>query len=467
MTPITPEDHEMEPIVSNTAADARMAHFPGELSYGEVLLRPPGGGGVVERYPAHGAVTLPTGLVASLVVAEGVALDPAPLRALVDGTVDQIEFRAGGDEALAAIEHLGSLAELGLPPLTTDHGLASVAKLHQLRSLTIAAAAVTSRGLRQVVAGCAGLTTLVITGANLDDDALAAIRDGLPALEELIIARCPITNGALADLHQTRPALTINRSIADPARVAAMRAVPDVLVDVFLPERVVHFPEHCSLGSFGFAGPLGFAGGIPAQGEQRVPALADGVLQLGVGVDADPALLKTVEPDAIQYLYATGDQFGDEVPASIAHLTGLTLLALGSAITDRGLAELGALEHLCTLEVASTTVSDAGVLSLGPLWSLRSLSLHSPLVTAAVLPHLAALPHLRALTLRDAAIGDDDLAVFGAGFAALSELDVRGTAVTLAGHVRLVRMHPGLTLNGQSLTEPGIRRLERRLQAAG
>jgi YHS domain-containing protein len=93
--------------------------------------------------------------------------------------------------------------------------------------------------------------------------------------------------------------------------------------------------------------------------------------------------------------------FGDAELAKLAPLAAnLRWLDLtGTAITDKGMAQVAGMPHLTRLHLARTAVTDAGLQQLAPLEDLAYLNLHGTPLTDAALERLKPLRKLRQLFL--------------------------------------------------------------------
>ena len=93
--------------------------------------------------------------------------------------------------------------------------------------------------------------------------------------------------------------------------------------------------------------------------------------------------------------------FGDAELAKLAPLAAnLRWLDLtGTAITDKGMAQVAGMPHLTRLHLARTAVTDAGLQQLAPLADLAYLNLHGTPLTDAALERLKPLRKLRQLFL--------------------------------------------------------------------
>jgi YHS domain-containing protein/uncharacterized membrane protein/mono/diheme cytochrome c family protein len=92
---------------------------------------------------------------------------------------------------------------------------------------------------------------------------------------------------------------------------------------------------------------------------------------------------------------------------SDTHLARLAPLALnlrwldlaGTAVSDAGLAQVGAMHHLARLQLQRTAVTDTGLKQIAALSELEALNLYGTAVTDRMLESLKPLPNLRLLYL--------------------------------------------------------------------
>jgi hypothetical protein len=136
----------------------------------------------------------------------------------------------------------------------------------------------------------------------------------------------------------------------------------------------------------------------------------------------------------------------DAVLAHVAHLHRVDNLDLyGSAVTDRGLADLEDLNELTWLNLDGTGICDEGLAHLARLTRLEDLYLDGSRITDTGLPHLEGMQHLVRLSLEQTAITDTGLRRL-AGLSRLEKLSIGGTAVTDAGIEELQRARPDLDI---------------------
>lgn len=82
-------------------------------------------------------------------------------------------------------------------------------------------------------------------------------------------------------------------------------------------------------------------------------------------------------------------------------LMGVRLVDMqGSAVDDSGLAVIGTLSELTSLNLARTAITDGGLKGLAGLRKLRILDLSGTRVSDASVPMLTSLPELRSLNLK-------------------------------------------------------------------
>ncbi len=147
--------------------------------------------------------------------------------------------------------------------------------------------------------------------------------------------------------------------------------------------------------------------------------LADtGVTDLGVDLVAGLGGLRVLR---------LGPNITDVGLAHLSDLSGLRVLALRrTAITGDGVARLGRLWRLQSLDLAWTDVGDAALVHLRPLVCLRHLDLGRTRVTGIGLGNLAQAHLLAVLVLRWTPLKERHLGAL-AGFRSLRQVDLTGT----------------------------------------
>jgi WD40 repeat protein len=122
--------------------------------------------------------------------------------------------------------------------------------------------------------------------------------------------------------------------------------------------------------------------------------------------------------------------------ASLARLEPLSEvrhLVVNSEVTETGLAQVGRLTRLESLDLSHCgIVTDTGLGQLKGLTNLAELNLHRAQVTRTGLAHLQSMKKLRRLHLAECSIGDEGLAVL-ARITQLEDLDLNDVGITDAG----------------------------------
>jgi hypothetical protein len=181
------------------------------------------------------------------------------------------------------------------------------------------------------------------------------------------------------------------------------------------------------------------------------------------GPVADEALAPLRALGSLQFLHL-GDAAG-VTDAGLAHLGGLTRLdsldLSGGKVRGPGLAHLRGLSRLERLTLAGMPLDDAGLAHLPELPRLADLTLDRVPVTGPGLAHLRRLPRLESLTLSRAPLADDALARLPA-LPRLERLVLSEVPITDAGLAQL-RKQPRLRfvrLSGTQVTEAGVAKLK-------
>ncbi|MGH2687211.1 MAG: leucine-rich repeat domain-containing protein, partial [Actinomycetota bacterium] len=274
----------------------------------------------------------------------------------------------------------------------------------------------------------------------------------------------------------------------DPAPAASHPSIPGLRGS-----RRVRFPLDRSVGSLYVRDrrPLAGASESPfdpslwqelgsARGEVLVPVGKELGLQVSYETSEDLTVVASLDPGALQALSLARTRATDE---SLREVAGMPLLDLnlagtaigddgvarlgvmhllqtldlwGTRISDRGLGVAGGLESLRTLDLWGTRVTDAGLRHLTRLASLTRLYVPGPRVTAAGLAHIGRCRSLRALDLSGARVGDG-LAMLE-GLQSLEVLYLWDSDVTDEGLWHLRRL-PALTevdLGRNPVTDEGL-----------
>ncbi len=149
------------------------------------------------------------------------------------------------------------------------------------------------------------------------------------------------------------------------------------------------------------------------------------------------------------------------LPASIANLTGLTSLDLGSnSIGAAGAQALAGLRNLTSLDLAGNSIGAAGAQALAGLGNLTSLDLRYNSIGAAGAQALAGLRNLTSLDLRYNSIGAAGAQAL-AGLRNLTSLDLRNNGIGAAGAQALagLRNLTSLDLGDNGIGDAGAQAL--------
>ncbi len=193
----------------------------------------------------------------------------------------------------------------------------------------------------------------------------------------------------------------------------------------------------CALLFFGFVClgpgiPCGDSGGSAHGGDGKT------------GEPADPDVTKDEDGRVVQIVL--GSASTDKDLAQIGSFESLRRLnATDSEVTDTGLRHLRELSGLEELWLRDTRVTDRGVAHVGTLTGLNKLSLASTTVTDAGLPHLKTLTNLTHLYLDNTSVTAGGLKASGL-LGHLKVLSVGSTRISIAERRELRKEYPGLTL---------------------
>jgi serine/threonine protein kinase/Leucine-rich repeat (LRR) protein len=194
----------------------------------------------------------------------------------------------------------------------------------------------------------------------------------------------------------------------------------------------------------------------------------------------DESLQPLAALTGVTTLVIDGDQITDAGLKSLAPLKGLTRLALNGHARNlhgRGFESLAGLTNLRTLEVAGSGLDDDGAHHIGRLTGLEKLDLHDTWISRKGLAELGSLKHLKTLNLAHCRrLQGDDFAALGE-LSSLQHLDLSQCRITDASFEKLVETLKKLknlrTLN-TSVSPPrqfelkrALPQLERQLPTAG
>jgi internalin A len=374
-------------------------------------------------FPAHGSV-YPAGMSALA------KLNAPNLRALTidadlppnDGTLAAVEplrrlealcfddrgmYDAGQpritNAGLASLARLPHLRSLSLPrSLIDDEGARQLARFPNLESLALSHTAVGDAGVEELAA-ITGLVYLDLGGTNITDAGVAQL-PRLDRLVELNLAETRVTDAGVSCLARCPSLRHLNLAgthITDAA-LESLRPL-DHLESLSLRETAV--ADLTALKGEGFAelswldvtnSPVSSA--TLAAVAARHPGIQTFVWRGLPKVTYDEQVAQ-VRRGEISAMYAPQPSVVPDL-AALAGLTQLTWLHLAkSHLGDDALAQLGAVGNLRRLSLRHTHITDDGLSQIHQLSELTELDLANTRVTTAGLRHLARLPRLESLTL--------------------------------------------------------------------
>jgi hypothetical protein len=190
-----------------------------------------------------------------------------------------------------------------------------------------------------------------------------------------------------------------------------------------------------------------------ADAEQHSPPASASEARVNASVP-DPSKLEL----AVRFLRAADpERFGKLTLEEAAALTTLSLR--GAKVTDADLANLAAMPLLDTLILHGTAVTDAGLVHLSALRNLKSLDLRATQVSGAGLSTLATLG-LEALHLTDTRVTGEDLR-FVPMQPNLRTLKLNGTSFTddAVGNLVFAPSVTHLEIDRTAITDAGLREL--------
>lgn len=145
--------------------------------------------------------------------------------------------------------------------------------------------------------------------------------------------------------------------------------------------------------------------------------------------------LQQLEELCIDGLHFDSENKKSITAAGLAHLRKLPSLRdlrLGTAVTDDELAQLVAIPHLRSLDIAFSKITDEGMRHLAKIQDLEVLGLFDAQITDAGVAHLQRLKQLRHLSLSRTKVTGAGL-VHLMGLINLESLNLAGTSITDAG----------------------------------
>ncbi len=282
----------------------------------------------------------------------------------------------------------------------TDRQVEILAKLPTLRSLTLIEAGITAEQLRTL--------------------------SSLPQLQVLALEGCHISNVGLQWIGQMKElrSLTMHRARIDPAGVKYLESLRNLvrldLVDAHLDDTIL-----AGLSALTWLRFLRLEGVFTDAGIAHLAPLEslEG-LHVGQG-NAEGTGLKHLRPDTLREL-TLRRTVSDEGLSAVARFTHLrTLTISGPNATDKGIAELGNLRSLESLNAAYTTIKGAG---LQHLTALKRADFENAGITSEGIRSFAGLVELEYLGLNGTRI-DGDALTHLRGLRTLVRLDARRTKI--------------------------------------
>lgn len=288
-------------------------------------------------------------------------------------TAVQLDHFYLDDDALAAIAALDRLEELSITgSMITDAGMEKLARLRELRSLTlIRNPNVTDDGFKHLVP-LKKLRVLKVT--RITDDGLQHLR-GMTEMETLNLKSSRVTGTGLVHLARMSKLkkLLTPAHCEDLAHLSALASL-----------------EELYLYRTGKPGATDCLSHLAVLKQLRV-------LSLGGDLCSDAGLASLAGLKNLRTLTIGGDRLTDAGLVHLPALTGLKELTIYRAkITDSGLATLKALPQLQSLDLTeSAGIGDPGIEHLNSLVELKTLGLRGTRVTVVGLMRLDALRFLR------------------------------------------------------------------------
>ena len=187
------------------------------------------------------------------------------------------------------------------------------------------------------------------------------------------------------------------------------------------PIRVINFPADYSIGAVKMVPAMLRSRGrvleAVAQGKVVVPAGYCSYFQAGHRFFANPAIVKTLSPDAFDSIQLTAlsldDSEDDEVDRALAvigHLTGLRQVLLErSDASDTGVAHLAELPHVQHISLFATICTGRCLKQLATMKTLTSLSLSHSSIEPSNFKYLTNMHQLRELTASYCQLTDQGL----------------------------------------------------------
>jgi Leucine-rich repeat (LRR) protein len=404
----------------------RILHFPEERSLGTVFFRYAGAetSNGFGKQAAQGAVVVPTGSFATLVISEEGASDLSPLAVLDPAYIRNLSL-SNIDFDASQLRFIGTLSSLEFLDLSqtsvTDDDLQHLSGLTALKYLRLGHSRVTGTGLSHLK-GLASLERLELKATPLTDENISRLAH-FQSLTELRINGTGITYMGAAVARQLLPNCRVLSSFPGtrPNRYPPPR--PD------LPARTLDFPEEQSIGLlYGDGNEWNKIG--EARGTVSVPAgISIGII-LEKGKPENIKYLKNLTGLDVQEVNLYFTEITDEDLNYLNGLTGLESLNLsGCQITDKGFAGLKRHTSLRALDCLRLPITDEALESISGMTRMQSLKLRSTKVSGKGLTHLGHFVSLKVLDLSSTPLEAGALAQIR-GFTSLEELYLPGNGLT-------------------------------------
>jgi Leucine-rich repeat (LRR) protein len=298
-----------------------------------------------------------------------------------------------GDIGLDHISNIATLENLVLEgcDLVTDEGMAHIAKLENLRSLTIMDTSVTDAGMEELRA-LKKLRTLDLTGLPITDKGAVHLLE----LKELrLLFFCRRGDGLLRPSQVSEPMVEILKAALPNCSI--MHETGDLQAAIARRRLAAAESE--------------------VQKERRRRLIEQGFTvanreEAGAAIESVFGTYSTTEYNGEQVLFVDLDNLhvDDRFVAHLAFFDDLGVLDLSrNPVSDEGIRHLAGLKDLTVVQIDKTDVTDAGLASLTGLKKLRELWLNGPLITDRGLEHLSPIASLEELMLRETRITDDGI----------------------------------------------------------
>ncbi|MEX2120576.1 MAG: hypothetical protein WD847_13360 [Pirellulales bacterium] len=298
------------------------------------------------------------------------------------------------DDGLAHLAGLSKLESLSLDrTAVAGHGLRHLRRLPNLQHLGLAATPLTDAGLAELRCH-KRLQSLDLTATRITDKGLS-ILPRLISLQRLQLAQTGITDAGLEHLWRLTglKQLSIRATNGTAHGVAALRyALPG-----------------CSIDASYYTLYAEARDAVPWPDDYRPThqQLAAKVLELEAGMSLDN---DRPQQPVVAFRLSYSDVSDESLLRLLLEMPRLKELNLRTVLVgDRLAGGLRQLAELSSLALVDSRISDTGLRHLARLANLRELSLRDSRVTDAGLLHLAALRKLEALDVRETHVTDHGL----------------------------------------------------------